>query len=80
MFYDGFTSAAGTLLMTKLIAQDVYESHISPNANDKTTCVGMSCFQETHLAVAGLSMTCIVTSWMMLYTTRDVYRKQVRNE
>jgi MFS family permease len=75
MFYDGFTAAVGTLLMTKLIAQDVYESHISPKADDPTTCLGMGCFQQTHLAMAGLSMTCIVTSWMMLITTREVYRR-----
>lgn len=75
MFVDGFASAAGTLLMTKLIAQDVYESHISPRSDDPTTCLGMGCFQETHLAVAGLSMTCIVTSWMLLITTRQVYRR-----
>jgi MFS family permease len=75
MFVDGFASAAGTLLMTKLIAQDVYESHISPRSDDPTTCLGMGCFQETHLAAAGLSMTCIVTSWMLLIATRQVYRR-----
>ena len=73
MFYDGFTSAAGTLLLTKIIAQDVYESHINPDSEDQTTCVGMACFQDTHMAVAGFSLTCIVTSWAMLYTTRHIY-------
>lgn len=74
MFYDGFTSAAGTLLLTKVIAQDVYESHIGPDAADRTTCVGLGCFQDTHMAVAGLSLTCVVSSWAMLFTTSHVYR------
>ena len=28
MFFDGFTSAGGTLLLSKLVAQEVYERHI----------------------------------------------------
>ena len=30
MFYDGFTSAAGTMFVSKIVAQDVYEAHIPP--------------------------------------------------
>lgn len=75
MFFDGFTSAAGTLLLTKVIAQHVYEAHIGPDSPDEHTCVGRGCFQNTHMAVVILSLTCIVTSFGVLYTTRHVYNK-----
>jgi len=75
MFYDGFTSAAGTLLLTKVVAQDVYERHIGPNSPDEYTCVGTGCFRNTHMAVAALSLTCVVTSFGMLYSTRHIYNK-----
>lgn len=75
MFFDGFTSAAGTLLMTKIIAQDIYDQHIDPNADNKNTCLGMACFQDTHMIVAGFSLTCIATSVAMMYTSRHVYNR-----
>lgn len=75
MFFDGFTSAAGTLLLTKLLAQEVYEAHIDPHADDTNTCVGTGCFQLTHMIVAFLSLTCVGTSAAMLYTSRHVYNK-----
>lgn len=75
MFYDGVSSAAGTLLLTKLIAQEVYESHTDPDGPDAKTCIGMGCFQSTHMIVAGLSLTCVVSSIAMLYTSRHVYNK-----
>ena len=75
MFFDGFTSAAGTLLLTKIIAQDIYDRNIDPNADDKNTCLGMACFQDTHMIVAGFSLTCIATSVAMMYTSRHVYNK-----
>jgi len=85
MFFDGFTSAAGTLLLTKVVAQDVYERHIhdsvsssggsAAHAPDENTCVGMGCFQNTHMIVAGLSLTCVATSLGVMYTSRHVYNK-----
>ena len=88
MFFDGFTSAAGTLLLTKVVAQDVYERHMhdavssssggsaaGANAPDEYTCVGMGCFQNTHMIVAGLSLTCVATSLGVMYTSRHVYNK-----
>ena len=30
MFFDGFTSAAGTFVLSKIVAQDVYQAHILP--------------------------------------------------
>ena len=96
MFFDGFTSAAGTLLLTKGVAQDVYERHMedqyhhhhnSYNNNsstsqqqqhgtDENTCLGMGCFQNTHLAIAVLSLSCVATSIGLMYTSRHVYSKE----
>jgi hypothetical protein len=78
MFYDGFTSAAGTFLLSKIVAQEVYESHIDSHhaeGGDGVTCYGQQCFQLTHVVIAMLSLTCIVTSLIMQYTTRHVYNK-----
>lgn len=77
MFFDGFTSAAGSFLLSKLVAQDVYEDHIDrrENPNNKT-CLGSACFQTTHFVVAGLSLVCVGTSLGMLYTTRKVYNNK----
>jgi hypothetical protein len=79
MFYDGFTSAAGTFLLSKVVAQEVYESHIdshySDNDNDGVTCYGQKCFQQTHIVIALLSLTCVLTSMIMQYTTRHAYNK-----
>jgi len=75
MFYDGFTSAMGTLLLTKILAQDVYEEHIDPSAADRNTCFGMDCFRMTHMVVALLSLTCVGTSIAMLFTSRHTYNK-----
>lgn len=75
MFYDGVSSAAGTLLLTKLIAQKVYDVNTDPRGADPKTCIGMGCFQSTHLIVAGLSLTCVISSSAMLYTSRHIYNK-----
>jgi len=88
MFYDGVTSAAGTLLMSKFVAQEVYESHIHRDhsipgedageewgvgEDDGLTCYGMGCFQMSHAVVSGLSLTCICSSAALMYKTREVY-------
>jgi hypothetical protein len=76
MFYDGVTSAAGTIFLSKLVAQRVYEEHIDPHSSEgSTTCIGQACFRQTHVVVVVLSLTCIVTSAMLQYKTRDVYSK-----
>lgn len=75
MFYDGVSSAAGTLLLTKVVAQQVYEDNTSPDGSDSKTCLGMGCFQATHLIVAALSLSCVVSSVAMMYTSRQVYNR-----
>lgn len=75
MFYDGFSSAMGTLLLSKFVAQTVYEKHIDhddPNS-DHLTCYGQDCFRASQLIVAGLSLSCVITSFGMLRTTRQTY-------
>ena len=36
MFFDGFSSAAGTLLLSKFVAQEVYDEHITEHHGDDT--------------------------------------------
>jgi len=74
MFYDGFTSAMGTLFLSKLVAQTVYEDNVDPDdSNNPFTCLGMSCFHTTHMVVAVLSLTCTISSACMMYTSKHVY-------
>ena len=85
MFYDGFSLAGGTFLLSKVVAQEVYENHIDSDShyysenNDNndgvTTCYGQQCFQQTHIVIALLSLTCVLTSVVMQYTTRHAYNK-----
>jgi len=78
MFYDGFTSAVGTFLLSKVVAQQVYEQHIdaySSGNNDNVTCYGKECFQQTHFIIVLLSATCALVSVLLQYTTRNIYQK-----
>lgn len=74
MFYDGVTSALGTLALSKFVAQKVYEDGIEPGG-DGVTCYGQECFQMTNWIIVGLAITGIVTSWCMecCQLTRQVY-------
>jgi MFS family permease len=75
MFYDGFSSAMGTLLLSKMIAQDVYEHHIDETtAPDAFTCIGTDCFRSTHYVIALLSLTCVGSSLAFMQLTRNVYK------
>ena len=74
MFYDGVTSAIGTLILSKFVAQSVYESHIVKNTDDDgLTCYGDACFELSHYIIAGLSMSCVISSVMLMYKTKHVY-------
>jgi hypothetical protein len=75
MFYDGVSSAGGTLLLTKFVAQTVYDRNTDPHGADTKTCMGMDCFQTTHMIVSGLCLTCVLSSFIMLYTSRHAYNK-----
>jgi hypothetical protein len=77
MFYDGVSSAGGTLIITKFIAQAVYDSHTDPNGADSKTCIGMDCFQTTHMIVAGLCLSSVISSIIMMYTSRHTYNKPI---
>jgi len=76
MFYDGFTSAAGSVLLAKFVAQEVYEQHIDTKDDpNNTTCIGPGCFSMTHAVVAILSFLCIFTSLCLVFSTRRIYNK-----
>lgn len=79
MFYDGFTSAIGTLLIAKYLAQEVYERHIDPEDEnmDDLTCYGEGCFQISHVVVAALCLSSLVASIAMLHMTRSSYGQVV---
>jgi hypothetical protein len=75
LFHDGFSSAMGTLLLSKYVAQTVYESNIDHNDkySDGLTCYGHDCFRLSHWIVAGFSLTCVLSSVGVLLTTRQFY-------
>jgi hypothetical protein len=78
LFFDGFSSAAGTLLLSKFVAQIVYEKHAEPNSNEdggNEICYGQPCFETTHLIISVLSATCLVSSIAMLRRTRHAYSR-----
>ena len=89
MFFDGFSSAAGTLLLSKFVAQEVYDKHIiaghgDPEAAASTIaadegnfkCFGAGCFRMSHLITSLLSLTCVVSSVGLILSTRDVYQRR----
>jgi hypothetical protein len=54
------------------------EDHISPTSLDPDTCVGKDCFELTHLFIAILSLTCVVSSsFLMVFTSRYAYSRPV---
>jgi hypothetical protein len=75
MFFDGLSSAVGTLLITKFIAQEVYDGHIAnsdPAAEPSGACIGSACFALTHSIVTVLLLTCVVSSFVLVISTRNV--------
>jgi len=82
MFFDGFSSAVGTLLLSKFVAQEVYDEHIIEHQGDPGfaggdfKCYGPGCFRMSHLIVSLLSLTCIVSSIGLIRSTRDVYQRR----
>ena len=84
MFYDGFSSAVGTLLLSKFIVQTVYNQHIAESHGDPVgvsanegnfKCYGTECFRTSHIIVSLLSLTCVASSIGLIWLTRDVYRR-----
>lgn len=77
MFYDGGASAVGTLMLSKFLAQSVYESHIDEEDEgfDGVTCYGQACFRASHITIALLSLTCVFASIGVVRTTRHVYAR-----
>jgi hypothetical protein len=86
MWYDGMSSAVGTVLLSKIVAQEVYNEHIAkidkgdsgvvPNSATSNEgnfkCIGPDCFAMTHTIVSLLSLTCILSSFALIRLTRDV--------
>ena len=84
MFYDGFSSAVGTLILSKFLAQTVYDENIAESHGDpggaptdavNFKCYGTECFRITHVIVSFLSLTCIALSAGLVWSTRDVYQR-----
>ena len=71
MFYDGLSSALGTLLLSKYVTQEVYERHIE--GEDSRTCYGQGCFVGSHIIIAILSFSCAIASYWFYRSTRYVY-------
>jgi hypothetical protein len=80
MFFDGFSSAMGTLLLSKFVAQTVYDEHMIKSHGDDIDaenfqCYGKGCFQMSHVIVCLLSLTCVGSSFCLLRATKHVYRR-----
>lgn len=73
MFYDGFTKAVGTILLSEYVAGSVYEAHVDKSQGDTTSCYGPACFQRTHVVVAGLALTCVAASLLLQFSSRKAY-------
>ena len=73
MFYDGITSALGTLLISKFLASAVYERNVVDN---ELTCYGSACFGWAHIAIVALLATCLVSSIAVWRQTSTVYEKK----
>ena len=74
MFFDGLSSAMGTLLLSKYLTQEVYERHTSlVDGEESRTCYGQSCFVGAHIIIAGLSFSCAIASYWFYRCTRYVY-------
>lgn len=77
MFFDGTSIAIGTLLLSKYLAQTVYQNHIDHTADqDEKVCSGEECFHLSHTIVAILAATCVVASFFLSRTklTRNAYQ------
>eukprot|EP00934_Nitzschia_sp_Nitz4_P004147 Nitzschia sp. Nitz4//scaffold12_size214221//4994//6859//NITZ4_001472-RA/size214221-processed-gene-0.284-mRNA-1//1//CDS//3329534936//4137//frame0 len=82
MFFDGFTSAAGTVMLSKILTQAVYDSHTDAHDavdDDAMTCFGGGCFRLTHVVIALLSASGIVSSLMLQRATLHVYEDSNRH-
>ncbi|KAL3797584.1 hypothetical protein ACHAW5_003303 [Stephanodiscus triporus] len=69
MWFDGMSSAVGTLLISKVVAQEVYDEHIvreESGGEGNFKCTGLGCFAMTHAIVSLLSLTCIVSSFALI--------------
>jgi hypothetical protein len=73
MFYDGLSSALGTLMLSKYVTQEVYERHIE--SENERTCYGQQCFWGAHIIIAILSFSCALASYWFYHHTRHVYAK-----
>lgn len=82
MFYDGFTSAIGTVLLSKVLTQAVYEAHSVPiapmhHARDHVrACVGSACFRTTFIVIAVMAVTCVGASMGVVALTLHRYRRR----
>lgn len=75
LFYDGATKALGTLFLSEYVAGNVYEAHVDQQVADGLSCFGPACFRNTHIVVVCLSLTCILVSLALQFTSRSVYNK-----
>ena len=73
MFFDGATSALGTLSIAKFLTQSIYEKNINDDMANTETCYGEECFRLTHIIIAALCLVSLIACTMLLYVTRSSY-------
>uniref|UniRef100_A0A7R9WXL3 Nodulin-like domain-containing protein n=1 Tax=Craspedostauros australis TaxID=1486917 RepID=A0A7R9WXL3_9STRA len=76
LWFDGSTVALGTLLISKMLSQYIYEQHrVHPDSSgaiadaESSTCFGEECFQMTHIITAILCLTAFVTPFELARRT-----------
>ena len=92
MMFDGGTAAFCTLLLAKLVAQTVYQSHIADNPAGADgsgsgsssalghTCYGYDCFRATHLIEIGLAASGAAALAVLSVRVSPLYRNRWDHE
>lgn len=75
MAFDGLPGAIGAVLVAKVLASSVYDSHKAAG-DDK--CHGDDCFRASHMVVIGIELLCSLAGVLLAMRTRVVYRALAR--
>ena len=66
--------ALGSLLLSDLLASEIYGSRGTRHGDPEDTCVGTDCFRLTFYCVASMAALCLLMSLAMTARTRHRYK------
>mmetsp|Transcript_20653 Transcript_20653/g.57402 ORF Transcript_20653/g.57402 Transcript_20653/m.57402 type:complete len:195 (-) Transcript_20653:169-753(-) len=81
LWFDGSTLAFGSLFLSKLLSQYVYEQHrLYPNLDamgdaDTSSCFGDGCFQLTHIII---TLLCLAATVSPIELSRRTHNRSIR--